>query len=232
MKLEEHIPEPVSSVGFTDELWLSRRRETRGDPALQAQLAPMPGAEPPRPPDEYVIETISGKEVAVVLPASSPNETRCNARLVEYAPRLFRSLRECVGQHCASCPHFSSYWMTCSSEEDCMGKRWLNTLRLAAGADCTATKEQLEACRQYISVIEAIQTLLDMREEFSGSYSSVVPYELERRRAEAHDRLIRAYGFQEHSDTWDITGGIPRGMAPSELHERLRRLAEKEGKKD
>ena len=99
-------------------------------------------------------------------------------------------------------------------------------------ADCPATKEQLEACRRYVNVMEAIQALFDLRKELYGLCSFVVPYELERRRAETHDRLIRAYGFQEHSDICGMTGAIPRGMAPSGLHERLKKLAGQEERKD
>lgn len=84
------------------------------------------------------------------------------------------------------------------------------------------TLEQIKACQNYLDIIDVIKAVVEDGDEFLGT-----PYAFELRRQEAHDELVRVYGFNSFAETCDVTGNIPKGMLPRELHNKLIALKQK-----
>lgn len=90
------------------------------------------------------------------------------------------------------------------------------------GAKDIMTKEQIEICREYLEIVELMKEWWTEKEAYN-------PYN--QRRADIHFELLTIYGFDSVSDTLEVTGNIPDGMTPRELHDALMKLKEERNKK-
>ena len=226
---------------YTDELWMARKKKTDTADGFPGVVSMPCSEDAPCRSDDYVVETASGREIAVVKFNSDEETTESNARLIGSAPLLLKALEETVAYYCGvcrgvvshdndkatgnfgellPCPYYKMLEMRCTCTEKCIGQKWLEILAIASNKKSDMTTEQEVACREYIDAIAMIQDYID-GSKTEGSYYDKVPEKLEETRKKAHLRLVELYGFLSESDTWDVTGNIHAGMKPSDLHRNL-----------
>ena len=189
---------------------------------------------PPEKEDSYDFVCVSdGKGYTVASMTDSEQSSveidKANARLISVSPEMYYLLKRLLDE-CAPDEHRNTRYPS---------ENLLNAakavLARARGEEDKMTDEQIKVCREYISVIEMIREAnrLDFFERPSSDVLMTGSFEEIRRRA--HYALLDVYGFNYESDTWDITGDIPEGMTPRELHDKLmdlkRMMEAKHGKK-